>query len=96
MIPQGKATWRLVALVAMARPTLLEKVDCPAPPSSPAPMVQIEPASTPPLTDFMSVRFHSASLIFWHRVKSPTVLSVEAKLAMRKAGSIARLNAHPD
>jgi hypothetical protein len=56
----------------------------------------MELASIPPLTDFMSVRFHSASLIFWHRVRSPTVLSVEAKLAMRKAGSIARLNAHPD
>ena len=59
----------------MDSPTLLEKVDCPAPPSRPALKVQIEFASIPPLTDFMSVRFHSASLIFWHRVKSPTVLS---------------------
>jgi hypothetical protein len=48
----------------MDNPTLLEKVDCPAPPSRPALKVQMELASIPPLTDFMSVRFHSASLIF--------------------------------
>jgi len=38
----------------------------------------------------MSVRFQSASLIFWQRVRSPTLFSVEARLAMRKAGSSER------
>ena len=96
MIPQGSAICRLVARVAMDSPTLLEYVESPTPPRRPALKVPMALASMPPLADYMSVRFHSASSIFWHSVKSPTALSVEAKLAMRKAGSIARLKVHPD
>ena len=86
---------RLVAPVASERPTLLEKVDWPIPPSKPDSPVPIAPAKIPPLTDCMSVRFQSASLIFWQRVKSPTLFKVEARLAMRNAGSRARSNDQP-
>ena len=94
-MPQGMAMERLVAPVARERPTLLEKVDWPIPPSRPDRPVPIAPAKIPPLTDCMSVRFQSASLIFWHRVKSPTHLIVEARLAMRNAGRRARSKDQP-
>ena len=94
-MPQGMAIDRLVAPVASERPTLLENVDWPIPPSKPDRPVPIAPAKIPPLTDCMSVRFQSASLIFWHRVKSPTLFKVEARLAMRNAGRRARSNDQP-
>src|SRR5688572_31706251 len=79
MTPQGKAIWRLVAPVAIERPTLLEKVDWPTPPKRPASVVPTDSARIPPLADFKSVRFHSRSLAFWHRVRSPTLLRVDAR-----------------
>ena len=94
-MPQGMAMDRLVAPVARERPTLLENVDWPIPPSKPDRPVPIAPAKIPPLTDCMSVRFQSASLIFWQRVKSPTLFKVEARLAMRNAGRKARSTAQP-
>jgi hypothetical protein len=74
---------------------LLEKVDWPIPPSRPDSVVPMAPAEIPPPTDCMSVRFQSASLAFWQRVKSPTAFKVEARLAMRNAGSRARSKDQP-
>ncbi|HEX2466398.1 MAG TPA: hypothetical protein VHR17_17385 [Thermoanaerobaculia bacterium] len=59
-------------------------------------MVAIDPASSPPPTDVISVRFQSASLIFWHSVRSPTDLSEEASAAIRNGASSDALNANPD
>src|SRR5215510_12375949 len=89
-IPHGMAIERLVAPVASERPTLPEKVDWPNPPSKPDRPVPIAPAKIAPLTECISVRFQSASLIFWQRVRSPTLFKVEAKLAMRNAGKRTR------
>jgi hypothetical protein len=74
---------------------LLEKVDWPIPPSKPDRPVPIATAEIPPLTDCMSVRFQSASLIFWQRVKSPTAFKVDARLTMRNAGSRVRSKNQP-
>src|SRR5262245_34106423 len=93
--PTGRAMARLVAPVAIERPTLLEKVDCPIPPINPARVVPADPARIPPATDFMSVRFHLLSLIFWHRVRSPTVFSTELRLAIRKGARNAKLKVIP-
>jgi hypothetical protein len=95
MTPQGRAIWRLVAPVAIERPTLLEKVDWPTPPKRPTSVVPMEAARIPPLTDFKSVRFHSRSLAFWHNVRSPTLLRVDARQAMKNAGNNAMSNDQP-
>src|SRR5580700_11798126 len=89
--PAGQAITRLVAPVAIESPTLLENVDCPTPPNTPDKAEQIPPARIPPLTSFISVRFHSESLIFSQSVKSPTVLSIEQTLAIRNGSIISNL-----
>src|SRR6266568_1766062 len=81
--PAGRAIARLVTPVAIDKPTLLENVDCPTPPITPDSVVPMDPAKIPPATDFMSVRFQWLSLIFWHKVRSPTVFSTELRLAIR-------------
>src|ERR1700720_2981323 len=86
--PAGQAITRLVAPVAIESPTLLENVDCPTPPNTPDKAEQIPPSKIPPLTSFISVRFHSESLIFSHSVRSPTLLSIEQTLAMTNGSTI--------
>ena len=93
--PIGRAMLRLVAPVAMDRPTLLENVDWPSPPPIPAAVVHSAPASMPPETGFISVRFQSASLIFSHSVRSPTVFKIELTLAIRKGITRLQLTAAP-
>ena len=53
--PTDQAILRLVAPVARDRATLLDEVDCPIPPRSPAPMQLAASASKPPLTEFISI-----------------------------------------
>ena len=83
MTPQGKAILRLVAPVAIESPTLPENVDWPIPPKRPAMVVPMEAAKIPPLTDLRSVRLHSRSFAFWQNVRSPTLLRVDARQAMK-------------
>src|SRR5262245_26220742 len=90
--PQANPIRRLVAPVAMDRPTLALEVDCPIVPTPPDNITPQASARMPLLIDFISARFHSASLIFWQVVKSPTALSDEANAVTRKGTSNAPLN----
>src|SRR6202167_4072777 len=91
----GSAIDLLVTPVASDKPTLLETVLCATPPTSPENNVPKPFARIPPLMDFMSVRFQSASLIFWQRVKSPTVFRLAVRLAIRNGASIETRNEIP-
>src|SRR5262245_11167392 len=93
--PQANPIRRLVAPVAMDRPTLALEVDCPIIPTPPDNITPHASARMPPLIDCMSGRFHSVSLIFWQVVRSPTALSVEAKTVTRKGKISAPLKDHP-
>src|SRR5208282_5094654 len=84
----GNASVLLVTPVASDNPTLLETVFCATPPDNPENSVPSPFAIIPPLIDFMSVRFQSASLIFWQRVRSPTVFRFAVKHAIRKGAII--------
>src|SRR5215472_12068633 len=93
--PSGKAIARLVVPAAREIPMLLDEVFCPIPPSRPEIALPKPLVNTPPLTDFMSVRFHPTSLIFWQRVVSPTVFKLAVRAAIRKGGSRASLKENP-
>src|SRR5580658_2761660 len=81
--PAGSAIDLLVVPVASDNPTLLDTVFCATPPDKPENKVPRPLAIIPPLMDFISVRFQSASLIFWQSVKSPTVFRLAVKQAIR-------------
>src|ERR1700733_4172320 len=91
----GSAMALLVTRVASDKPTLLETVFCATPPASPENNGARPFARIPPLMDFMSVRFQSASLIFWQRVKSPTVFRLAVRLAIRNGASLEARNDIP-
>src|SRR5580704_45448 len=85
--PAGSAIDRLVVPVASDNPTLLDTVFCATPPVKPENSVPRPLARMPPLMDFISVRFQSASLIFWQRVISPTVFKLAVKQAITKGAT---------
>src|SRR5215471_15858394 len=93
--PQANPIRRLVAPVAMDRPTLALEVDCPMFPTLPDNITPHASARMPPLIDCMSGRFHSASLIFWQDVRSPTAFSDEANTVTRKGKINAPLKDQP-
>src|SRR4029450_6254224 len=93
--PQANPIRRLVAPVAMERPTLAVEGDCPMFPTPPDNRTPHASARMPPLIDFISGLFHSASFTFWHVVKSPTALSDEANAVIRKGTSNAPLKDQP-
>jgi hypothetical protein len=66
---------------------LPDAVFWPIPPSRPEIALPKPLVKTPPLTDFMSVRFQSASFAFWQSVVSPTLFRLAVSVAIRNAGS---------
>src|SRR5215510_3866737 len=62
--PQANPIRRLVAPVAIDRPTLALEVDCPIIPTPPDNITPQASARMPPLIDFISGLFHSASFTF--------------------------------
>src|SRR5215470_10121094 len=93
--PQANPIRRLVAPVAMDRPTLALEVDCPMVPTPPDNITPQASARMPPLIDVISGLFHSASFTFWHVVKSPTALSDEANAVTRKGTNSPTLKDQP-
>src|ERR1700723_410650 len=94
--PAGSAINRLVVPVASDNPTLLDTVFCATPPVKPENSVPSPLAKMPPLMDLMSVRFQSASLIFWQSVMSPTVFKLAVKQAITNGATSERRNERPE
>src|SRR4029434_2328011 len=93
--PHARPIRRLVAPVAMDRPTLALEIVSPMVPAPPDNITLHDSASMPPRIERISGRFHSLSLIFWQVVRSPTALSTEANTVTRKGKISALLKDHP-